>query len=261
MHSLRIPIWLESRIALERAALWHDPVLLGYGVPRGDGAPVLLIPGFLAGDLSLSLMAGWLRRLGYRPCRAGIRANVDCSARAVDHLEAQLERFAERHGRRVAIIGHSRGGSLARVLAVRQPERVDKVVCLGSPLTDPLAVHPLVRAQIEAVAAFGSLGLKGLFSRDCLLGDCCAEIREQATAPFPAGVGFVSIYSRSDGVVDWRACQQPAAESVEVRSSHCGMAVNREVYTAIGRALAPAVARRTRRSTVQAVRAPGALAA
>jgi pimeloyl-ACP methyl ester carboxylesterase len=261
MHQLRIPIWLESRIALERAALRRDPVLRGQGVPCGDGAPVLLVPGFLAGDLSLSVMARWLCQLGYRPCRAGIRANVDCSARALERLEAHLERLAERHGRRVTVIGHSRGGSLARVLGVRRPDLVDKVVCLGTPLADPLAVHPVVRAQVEAVAALGSLGLKGLFTRDCFLGDCCAEVRAQATAPFPSGVGFVSIYSTSDGVVDWRACLDAAADQVEVRSSHCGMAVNGEVYTAIGRALAPAEASRRRRPSVRAVRTAQALAA
>jgi pimeloyl-ACP methyl ester carboxylesterase len=261
MHPLAIPIWAEGRIAFERAALRRDPVLRGHGVPLGDGGPVLLIPGFLAGDLSLAPMASWLRHIGYAPCRAGIRANVDCSARAVRRLEAQLQHAADRHGRPVTIVGHSRGGALARVLAVRAPDRVERIVCLGSPLTDQLAVHPLVRAQVEMVAALGSLGLHGLFTRDCHLGDCCAEVREQASAPFPSGMGFVSIYSRSDGIVDWRTCLDPAAEAVEVRSSHCGMAVNAEVYRAIGRALAPAVPVTGRRSRVRAVRAPQALAA
>src|SRR5690348_13784314 len=125
MHPLRIPIWREARVALERAALTRDPVLRGQGVARGDGQPVLLIPGFLAGDLTLSLMAEWLRRLGYEPCAAGIRANVDCGARALERLEHTLEELAERHGRSVAIVGHSRGGSMARVLAVRRPELVE----------------------------------------------------------------------------------------------------------------------------------------
>ena len=65
MNPLRIPIWQEARIALERAALSRDPVLRGQGVARGDGMPVLLIPGFMAGDLTLSLMSHWLRSQGY----------------------------------------------------------------------------------------------------------------------------------------------------------------------------------------------------
>jgi triacylglycerol lipase len=262
MQRILIPIWREARIGLERAALSRDPVLRGHGVPRGDGRPVLLIPGFLAGDLSLSAMAGWLHGLGYEPCRAGIRANVDCTGRAIDRLEAQLEGLAERHDRPVTIIGHSRGGAMARILAVRRPDLVHGIVCLGSPLTDQLAVHPLVRAHVEAVATLGRLGLRGLFTPACLDGECCAQVRAEAAAPFPSEVHFTSIYSCSDGVVDWRACRDPAAELVQVRSSHCGMAVNAEVFTAIGRAIAPArAAVRRPASRVRAVRAPLALAA
>jgi pimeloyl-ACP methyl ester carboxylesterase len=261
MRQLRIPIWREARIGFERAALNRDPVLRGQGVPRGDGAPVLLIPGFMAGDLTLSVMAGWLARLGYEPSRAGMRANVDCSTRALDRLEVELERLAERHQRRVSVIGHSRGGSMARVLAVRRPELVDAIVCLGSPLTDQLAVHPVVRMHVEAVAALGGLGVPGFFSRACADGECCAGTRELAAAPFPPGVRFTSIYTRSDGIVDWKCCLDAAAEHVEVHSSHCGMAVNADVFRVIGRALAPEVAVEHHRSTVVAVRAAQALAA
>lgn len=234
----RIPIWLEGRAAVERAALGRDGVLGGQGVPCGDGTPLLLIPGFLAGDASLSLMAGWLRRLGYRPCRARIRANVDCSGRVLAGLEAQLERSADRHGRPVTIIGHSRGGALARMLAVLRPDLVEAIACLGSPLTDAFAVHPLVRTQIRAVAALGSLGVPGLFTHDCRTGDCCEQAREAAESPLPEGIRFLSVFSRTDGVVDWRACLDPQAEQVEVRSSHVGMAASAPVYRALGRWLA-----------------------
>jgi pimeloyl-ACP methyl ester carboxylesterase len=238
LEQLRIPIWREGRVALERSALLRDEVIGGRGIPHGDGSPVLLVSGFLAGDLSLSLMARWLKSIGYRPCRAGIVANVDCAGRALSRLEGQLERFAERHGHSVTVIGHSRGGTMARTLGVRRPDLVQCVVSLGSPMTDELAVHPLVRAQVETVAMLGTLGVPGLFSRGCSNGACCQTAREQAAGAFPAGVGFTSIYSRSDGVVDWRACLDPAARHVEVSSSHVGMAVNAEVYRALADTLA-----------------------
>lgn len=238
LNPLRIPIWREGRIALERAALERDGVLRGEGVARGDGAPVMLVPGFLAGDTSLGLMARWLKRIGYRPCRAGIVANIDCSGRALAHLERQLEGFARRHGRAVTVIGHSRGGTMARVLAVRRPDLVESVIALGSPITDELAVHPLVRFHVETVALLGSLGLPGLFSHSCTAGHCCRIAREEATGPFPAHVGFTSIYSRDDGIVDWRSCLDAAADHVEVSSSHCGMAVNADVYRVIAATLA-----------------------
>jgi pimeloyl-ACP methyl ester carboxylesterase len=235
---VRIPIWGETRFALEHASLRRHPVFRGDGVPGGDGAPVLLVPGFLAGDLSLGVMAQWLSRIGYRPCRAGMRANVDCTSRALERLESQLERFAERHARKVTIIGQSRGGSMARILAVRRPDLVAGVVCLGSPVMDPLAVHPFVRAQVEAVALLGTLGLRGLFSHACHSGSCCRQARADATAPWPEDVPFVSVYSRSDGIVDWQACLDPHARHVEVRSSHVGMSVNPAVFEVVAETLA-----------------------
>jgi hypothetical protein len=95
----------------------------------------------------------------------------------------------------------------------------------------------VARLQVRFVGALGSLGAPGLFRRDCLDGECCAEVRRAAERPFPATVDLVSIYSRTDGIVDWRACLDPAAEHVEVRASHIGMAVNAEVYAAVGAAL------------------------
>jgi triacylglycerol lipase len=235
---LSIPIWAETRVAVEYAALMRHPVLRGEGVPHGDGRAVLLIPGFLAGDPSLATMARWLRDLGYRPCRAQMRANIDCTSAAVDRLEATLERLVERDGRKAAIVGQSRGGSMARLLAVRRPDLVDAVVCLGSPLGDQLAIHPLVRLQVTALGALGTLGVRGLFSRSCWDGDCCALSRDQIAAPFPPGIGFVSAYSRTDGIVDWRECLDPAATQVEVGGSHVGMAVNPRAYRAVAEALA-----------------------
>ena len=239
MSHLRIPIWREGRVALEHAALRRDAVLRGEGVPRGDGGPVLLIPGFLAGDPSLATMAGWLKRIGHRPCRARMRANVDCTTRALDRLEASAEELAERHGRPVAVVGQSRGGTMARGLAMRRPDLVGRIVTLGSPLVDQFAVHPLVRAQVTALGVLGTVGVPGLFGRGCGTGDCCAETREQAAQRFPADVGFVSVYSRTDGIVDWRACLDPDAEHVEVDASHIGMAVNAGVFRAVAEALAP----------------------
>lgn len=238
MEQLRIPIWGEARVGLEHAALRSHPVFRGKGVPRGVGQPVLLVPGFMAGDVSLGVMARWLKQIGYRPCRAGIRANVDCTARALERLEGQLERFAERHGRMVSVVGQSRGGSMARVLAVRRPDIVDRIICLGSPVNDPLAVHPLVRAHVATVALFGSLGVQGLFSRGCRYGACCAQVRADAEAPFPESVSFTSVYSRSDGIVDWHACLDPGARHVEVRSSHIGMAVHPHVFHLVAEELA-----------------------
>jgi hypothetical protein len=95
-----------------------------------------------------------------------------------------------------------------------------------------------VRLQVETIARLGSLGAPGLFKRSCIDGECCADFWTALADRLPSGVGFVSVYSRSDGVVDWRACLDPNAdEQIEVRASHCGMAVNPAAWRAIAQGL------------------------
>ena len=247
----RPPLWREGRVGLEAAALMRHPIFRGDGVADGRGQPVLLIPGFLAGDDSLALMTRWLRRTGHYTRKAGIRSNVGCSGEAVDRLEARLEEHVEQQGRRAAIIGQSRGGAFARVLARRRPDLVSGIVTLGTPQLEPLAVHPLVRLQLLAVGALGTLGAPWFFKRACLTGTCCEEFWDDCAAPPPRGVGFVSVYSRTDGIVDWRSCLDPAAKHVEVRASHIGMAVNAGAYQAVGEALADFRRRDSRRRSLR----------
>jgi triacylglycerol lipase len=231
------PLWREARFLAELHALQRDSVIAGVDVPHGEGEPVLLIPGYLAGDASLATMTHWLRRLGYRTGRAGITINTDCSTAVVGRLEERLERAAARYGRPVAVIGQSRGGCLARSLALTRPELVSGIVTLGSPLIDQLAVHPLVLLNVRLLGALGSLGVPRVFSPNCVGGACCADLRERYAGPFPGDVRFVSVFSRSDGIVDWPACLDPDAENVPVDASHCGMSVHADVYRVVARAL------------------------
>jgi triacylglycerol lipase len=233
------PLWRESRVVLEAAALRRSAVYRGRGVPAGERRPVLLIPGFLAGDLSLKTMSAWLREAGYCTHRTGIRANLNCSEEACARLEGQLEQMAERHGQRVTVIGQSRGGVFAKALAARRPELVSGIVTLGAPMVSQLAVHPLVLAQVGVVATLGTSRLPGLLSLSCLRGGCCEPFRSALAGPFPSTVGYVALYSRSDGIVDWRACLDPHAQRrVEVWASHCGMGLNAGVYEQVAEALA-----------------------
>src|SRR5918997_181827 len=192
------PLWRESRLGVEAAALLRSPVWRGAGVPAGEDRPVLLIPGFLAGDGSLGTMTKWLRANGYRTRRAGIRANVACSEAACRRLEVRLEALAGRSGQRVAIVGQSRGGVYAKALAARRPELVSGIVTLGSPTVGQLRVHPLVLAQVGIVGALGTGRVPGLFTWRCLRGECCTGFHESLRGPFPDDVGYVAVYSRTD---------------------------------------------------------------
>jgi triacylglycerol lipase len=231
------PLWRESFAGVEAAALFRSSVWRGGGVPDGEGRPVLLIPGFMAGDGSMATMTRWLRENGYRPHRAGIRANVGCSEEYLTRLELRLEELAELTGHRVAIIGQSRGGVFARVLGARRPDLVSGIVTLGAPTVRQLSAHPFVLAQVLVVGALGTGRFPGMFRVSCLRGRCCERFRADLAGAFPTEVGYTALYSKTDGVVDWHACLDPAANQVEVRASHLGMGLNAEVYAEVGNAL------------------------
>ena len=233
-----LPIWLESRVGLELAELMSSPLLRGEGVRDGGGQPVLLVPGFLLGDDSLGLMAAWLLRTGHRTESSGLVCNVDCSEASVGRVADRLERLAERAGRRVVVVGQSRGGLYARVLAVRRPDLVAAIVTLGSPVMAPGAVHPVMVAQAAVIASLGIFQLPGVLSWECVGDTCCRGFWADLATPFPDTVGYDSIYSRSDGIIDWHACLDPGAAHREVSSSHYGMSVNVAVYELIAAALA-----------------------
>lgn len=226
----------ELRYGVELARLLADRDFRRPGRQAG-GPVVVLVPGFMAGDQSLGVLRGWLRRRGSQTAGTGMRLNTDCAERAAAGLQTRVRRVAESAERRVVLIGQSRGGELARVVAVRQPDLVRTIVMLGSPVLDPLSVGPVVLGAVRSVARLGDLGVPGAFSSECRDGACCAAYREDLRAPLPGGVRAVSIYSRSDGIVSWRACLDPYAEQVEVQSSHGGMSVNLEVYRALARIL------------------------
>ena len=125
----------ETRWLLEAARLTADPVWHGRGgLPRGDGRAVVLVPGFLGGDYTLAPLARWLLRIGYRAARCGFVTNADCSERALERVERRVAAEHARTGRRVAIVGHSRGGHFARAVAARRPDLVSHALSLGADL-------------------------------------------------------------------------------------------------------------------------------
>jgi triacylglycerol lipase len=222
------PVRGELRYWPELARLIADPRFHRVA-PGSDPHPVLLIPGFLAGDASLTLMAGWLRRRGHRVRGSGMRINVGCAGRELTRLEAKLAEF----DRPPVVIGQSRGGTLARALTAAHPEAVAGFVALGSPVLDPLAVSAPVMRTVRSFARIGDLGVRGVFSSECADGACCAEFNSLLEVPLAAELPTLAVYSRSDGIVDWRACLDPHARCVEIDGSHCGMAVNPSVYRAL----------------------------
>lgn len=228
----------ETRWTLEASRLLVDPVLLGRGIPHGDGRPVVLMPGFGAGDQTLMVLAAWLRGIGYAPKLCRFVINADCSDRSVERIERKLEALRRRHGQRVALVGHSRGGHYARALAARRPELVSHAISLGADLQGMLDCSAPTLAAV-ACARRALAGLGRARSIDCLSERCGCSFAADFTRPFPVEqVRLTSIYSRGDGVVRWRAQLVPYADCVEVTGSHVGLVFNRKSYRAIATALA-----------------------
>jgi pimeloyl-ACP methyl ester carboxylesterase len=214
--------------------------------PEGPLGPVVLVPGFMAGDGTLALMAGHLRSLGYRTYRSTMHANVGCTMAASDALEARLEAVAARRGQKVTIVGHSLGGLMARGLAGRRPDLVDAIITLGSPMLAPGAAHPLLLLDLKLMARLQRAGLGKVMGEDCTSGDCARLSWEQARVPLAPDVAFTSVFSRRDGIIDWRSCLDPQATSVEVTTSHLGMAFDPVVLDVVSETLAATRALRGR---------------
>ena len=196
---------LEGRAWAELAALLPSLPLLAR-TPRGDGHPVLVIPGYLASDRSTGALRAFLRDRGYHAHGWMLNRNLGPDSRVVAGLDARLRELRTRHGRAVSLVGWSLGGIYARELARRRPDDVRQVITLASPFRDPSATN---------VARF--LGSRRAPHET---GDPAGRL----CLPLP--VPSTAIVSRSDGIVAWQSCLEdegPRRENVVVESSHCGM--------------------------------------
>jgi triacylglycerol lipase len=212
----------------EMTALLRDPVLRGRGVRRGDGRPVLLVPGFLSGDWSLRVLHNWLQRVGYKSYLSGIQFNIQHSEHLVAGLRTRLVEIRKQSGSRVSVVGHSRGGVLAKVLSSREPDAVEQVIGLGAPFADQFDIAALTNAAVGVVRTANELRWGRSFASE---GRFAHELR------MPPRVPTTSIYTRSDDVVNFRSCLRPDIPAVSVWGSHNGLVVNPEVYRILGRLL------------------------
>ena len=232
------PIWLEAASPLEGAALMRSDVWSGYGVPAGEGRPVLLIPGFLAGRRHAGDDGGLAHAHGWRTKRAGFRANVACSQAACERLEERLEELAAETGARVTIIGQSRGGMLARALGARRPDLVSGIVTLGSPVLSQLAVHPLVLAQVLLVGAMGTAAFPGCSRSTACAATAASRSAATSCGDFPPEVGYVARLLAQRRHRRLALVPRPRrVRHVEIPASHCGMSLNQHAYRAVAVAL------------------------
>lgn len=234
-----LPIWQEWLAGVELAFLQISPIYWGYGIPHGDGSAVVLVPGFLGTDLYLTQFAMWLRRIGYKAFYSGIPLNADCPNLLIRRNlnEAILHANQATKGK-IHLIGHSLGGSLARSAAAQMPERVASVITLGAPIrgigarASVMSAAELVRKQILERHGRGVLP-------NCYTARCTCEFFESLRGDFPKNVRQTAIYTKADGILDWRVCQtgDPNVD-IEVSATHIGMVFSPLVYKIVARRLA-----------------------
>ena len=225
----------------EFALLMADPVFYGVGVPRGDGRPALVLPGLFANDFYLQPMHSWLGRIGYRPVPSTFWVNAGCPERLTGQAQEALERRLSRIERPAVIIGHSRGGILAKAIATRLSERASHLVLLGSPV-GAMMRYNWGDARNAPTAASRTLGeassrIRNLLDPDCDAPGCGCAFFADLRAPLNQSTKVVSIYSRDDPIVPAWSCQIPGAENIEVSGTHSGLAFNGAVYGALAEQL------------------------
>ncbi|MEX0783816.1 MAG: alpha/beta fold hydrolase [Dehalococcoidia bacterium] len=206
VRAVATPLWRESLFALDWMALRTSPVYFGCGVPRGNGEPVVVVPGFLASDFSLTELFAWLARIGYQPYFSRIGRNADCPDYIAGMLFETVERAHRETGQKVRLIGHSLGGMLARSVALDHPEHVERVISMGSPFRDAVRAHPVIISAASQLRRVRGGSPTSNIRPTCFSGHCTCAFVKNMLAPEDRGVPSFAIYSKNDGVVDWESC-------------------------------------------------------
>jgi len=216
-------LFREAGAVLDLARFpWNAPDLARQ--PRGEGEPVMVFPGFGAGDASTLPLRAYVRWLGYRVAGWGLGTNRGDVPDLIPQVTERVVEQAERAGRAVRLVGWSLGGYLAREAARERPEAVERVITLGTPVVGG--------PKYTAVA--------GIYERQGIDLDEI-EAGVEARNRVPMEVPVTAVYSRSDAVVAWQACidrHSREVEHVEVRSTHLGMGVSPDVYRIVAQRLA-----------------------
>ncbi|MEM1039075.1 MAG: alpha/beta hydrolase [Pseudomonadota bacterium] len=201
---------MELRALPELASFAAALPLLLASCPRGDGQPVLVLPGLITTDNSTIALRTLLSALGYPVYGWDMGRNYGPLPGVEEGLINRVNELYEEHGRKVSLVGWSLGGIYARQLAKMMPNKVRQVVSMGSPFNgDPRATNAWKVYQFTS-------GHK-VDDRDRHMGGAIAQ---------PPTVPTTAIFSKTDGICAWQNCVEqdlPHTENIHVRASHCGL--------------------------------------
>lgn len=232
-------IWTEALFAADILLLHSSPIYYGLGIPHGDGSGVVLVPGFLGTDRYLFQMHSWLGRIGYRPYFSRIGLNAECPNLLIrQRLNESVDEAVQETGGRIHLIGHSLGGIIARAVAAQRPDDIASVITLGSPFRGTVVHRTVLRAAEVVRRHILEEHGPGVLPT-CYTGHCSCEFLCSLRRNIAASVTETAIYTRHDGITDWRYCVTGRAEDdFEVSGTHIGLAFNAAAYAIIARRLA-----------------------
>ena len=238
-EAVALPIWQEMLVGIEMVYLRLSPVYWGFGIPRGDGSAVVVIPGFLLTDLYLAEFRSWIDRIGYKAYVSGIGLNAECPNLLIKYkLESTIQKAYKETGKKVHLVGHSLGGVIARAAASQMSDRVASVITMGSPFRG-VAVHGSVLRAVQMVRGQILERHGGAVLPACYTASCTCNFLESLVAKLPKSVFETAIYTKSDGIVDWRVCRTGKPEvDFEVSATHIGLAFNPIVFDLVAHRLA-----------------------
>jgi pimeloyl-ACP methyl ester carboxylesterase len=236
-----VPIWKEALFGFELLLLHASPVYWGLGVPHGDNSAVVLIPGFLGTDVYVGHLHSWLERLGYRPYLSGIGLNAECPNLLIRYrLANTIDKALAETGRKIHLIGHSLGGIIARSVAAQRPRDIASVTTLAAPFRGTVLHQSVLHAAGVVRKRILSEHGPGVMP-DCYTPRCTCDFVSSLRCEMPPRVASTAIYTRDDGVVDWRYCRTGCRDiDFEVNGTHVGLVFNPSVYTIIAERLAKA---------------------
>jgi len=211
--------WLEpTRSWFEFATLPFSMPFL-WRAPKGDGHPVLVLPGFLGGDNSTSVLRYFLESRGYTVYPWSLGRNLGPRGDLEEKMVERVVHLAAHHERKISLVGWSLGGIYARQIARDVPNAVRQVITIGSPFGSP--GHGGTNIKMKQIYE--------VVSGDRIHhADAHAQAHFRRTPPVPS----TAIFSRSDGIAVWQVCSEPDGpytDSVEVAGSHTGLGHNPQV--------------------------------
>ena len=232
-----LPIWFESLVGVDWTLLHLSPAYYGFGIPKGDGAAVVVVPGFLGSDLYLYELYLWLGRIGYKPYLSNIGWNADCLNTLSEKLIETIETANKETGRKVHVIGHSLGGVLARSAAIQNPDIIESIITLASPFRG-VNSHPKVLELSNKIRARIFRDNDKSEFPHCYTGHCHCSAVTALHNFLPRHLKQSAVYTKSDGIVNWKSCVSRFAENnFEVTGTHIGLVYNFQVYKLIAERL------------------------